>query len=374
MPVTTDAYVARPGNKVSLEKITYPDLGPNELFVAILSASLCHSDVRAVSGAFHLKPPLVIGHEAAGFVKEVGSAVSYVKPGDAVVLAYASCGSCRRCISGKQPYCDRMFDLNFSGKGEDGAVVARDERDEPVSGRFFGQSSMSRVALVYEGSCVKIDCTREELKLFASLGCGVQTGAGCILNVARPPVGSSIEVFGGGAVGLSAVLAAKLYTPSCLVLVDNSQAKLDMIPKQILHGVITVNSAGKTPDQIADELRALTPTQAGMDYALDCVGNESVIAAAHLSLDKLGTMINPGGHPDAKASYKVEHHLVKGATSRGTHQGDSVPRTMIPHLIQLWKAGKFPFDQMLTEFPFEDLHKALEETHRGNVIKPLLIL
>lgn len=185
MPTTTEAYVARPSS-LQLENVTYADPASTELLVDVVAASLCHSDVKAAQGTFHVARPLILGHEAAGYVKAVGSAVTYVKPGDAVVLAYAHCGRCRRCLGGRQPYCEGMFGLNFGGRrgGVDGEVVVRDAKGEGLGGLFFGQSSMSRVALVQENSCVKIEgCSREELVRFASLGCGIQTGAGAILWV-----------------------------------------------------------------------------------------------------------------------------------------------------------------------------------------------
>ncbi|KAI6789399.1 hypothetical protein KC332_g17697 [Hortaea werneckii] len=358
MSIRTEAYVAR-SDSLKLEEVEYLEPEGHELLVDIVAASLCHSDVKAAQGSFHMKPPMMLGHEAAGYVRAVGKAVSYVKPGDAVVLAYAHCGQCRRCLSGRQPYCENMFGLNFGGgRGSHGGVV----------------SSMSRIALVRESSCVKVECSREELQKFASLGCGVQTGAGAIINVTKPAAGSSIVIFGGGAVGLAALSAAKLTHPACLVLVDNSSAKLEMIPKEILEGVQVMNTTGKSPEVIAADLKALTPTGQGMDYAIDGVGNESVVLAAHLCLDKLGTMLIVGGSPTAKLSPKIEGHLVGGLTTRGTHQGDSVSRVMIPHLINLWRAGKFPFDKFLTAFKFEELEKALDETHTGRVIKPILVL
>ncbi|KAK5133160.1 hypothetical protein LTR08_008096 [Meristemomyces frigidus] len=376
MPTSTEAYVARGGNSLKLEKVTYADLDGNEVLVDIVASSVCHSDVKAAGGSFHMRPPLIIGHEAAGYVKAVGPTATYVKPGDAVILAFASCENCRRCNSGKSPYCENMFGLNFTGKrsgGGEGVVVVC-EGEEEVKGLFFGQSSMSRIALVRESCCVKVECARDELVLFASLGCGIETGAGAILNVAKPAVGSSIAVFGGGAVGLSAILAAKLTSPACLVLVDNSQTKLDMIPKELLEGVHIVNSTNKSPEDVAAELKKLTPSGAGMDFAMDGVGNEIVLLTAHLSLDKLGTALIVGGSPNAKQQTKIENHLVNGLTTRGMHQGDSVPRVMLPHLIQLWRAGKFPFDKLLTVFKFEELHEALDEMHQGKLIKPLLVV
>lgn len=183
MSMTTEAYVARPPAPPTLEKVSYPAPGPHELLVDIVAASICHSDVRAAAGGFFLPPPLIIGHEGSGYVHSVGPEVTYVKPGDAVVLAFASCMRCRRCERGQNPYCDRLFPLNFGGKRDDGSAVATAEQNgSAVNGFFFGQSSMARMALVREESCVKLgDVSREELRKCASLGCGIQTGAGTIM-------------------------------------------------------------------------------------------------------------------------------------------------------------------------------------------------
>lgn len=193
-------------------------------------------------------------------------------------------------------------------------------------------------------------------------------------NVTKPAEESYIAIFGGGAVGLSAVLGAKLTKPACIILIDNSEAKLRMIPKEIIEGVHVLNSSNLSPDDIAAELKKLTPNGRGMDVVVDGVGNETVANIAYASLDKLGTVVIVGGSSTAKPHYAIERSLVNGLTIRGTHAGDSVPRVMIPKLIQLWRDNKFPFDKLLTSFKFEELQKALDETHAGRVIKPLLVL
>lgn len=173
MAIETEAYVARGTGGPRLEKIKYLDPGPKDLLIDIVAASVCHTDVKASEGTFHMKPPLILGHEAAGYVKSVGSGVTYVQPGDAVVLSYANCGACKNCLSGMAAYCEDLFVLNFTGKsegkGEQSAVV--DEKGEVVNGLFFGQSSMSRVALCHESCAVKVDARdKDELIKFASLG------------------------------------------------------------------------------------------------------------------------------------------------------------------------------------------------------------
>lgn len=187
MSTQTEAYVARPPAPLALEKVTYPAPGPHEVLVDMVAASICHSDMRAAAGSFFLAPPLIVGHEGSGYVRAAGAAVSYVAPGDAVVLAFASCMACRRCVRGLNPYCDRLFALNFGGKRDDGGAVvvttsAGGEEGGAVNGFFFGQSSMARVALVREESCVKIgDVAREDLTKACSLGCGIMTGAGTVM-------------------------------------------------------------------------------------------------------------------------------------------------------------------------------------------------
>lgn len=193
----------------------------------------------------------------------------------------------------------------------------------------------------------------------------------------KPPPGSTIVIFGGGAVGLSALLAAQLTEPASVTLVDNSQVKLDSLPQSIIGPKTRLyNSANKTNEVVAGELRKLAANNAqGLDYALDCVGNENVLKIAHAALDKLGTLVTVGsGSQTNAAGFTLSQHLVKGITYRGTHQGDSVPRIMIPKLLRMWKEGKFPFDQVLTTFGFEKMHDALAEMKRGSVVKPLLVL
>lgn len=152
--------------------------------------------------------------------------------------------------------------------------------------------------------------------------------------------------------------------------------KLDILPKSILGPKTRLyNSADKSNDEVATDLRKFTPDQQGLDYALDCIGNENVIKTAHAALDKLGTLVTVGsGSQTNVAGFTLAQHLMKGITYRGTHQGDSVLRVMIPKLLGLWKEGKFPFDKLLTEFGFEEMDRALDEMKKGRVIKPLLVV
>ncbi|KAF2170880.1 hypothetical protein M409DRAFT_18852 [Zasmidium cellare ATCC 36951] len=373
-PFATEAYIARPNapSPPVLEPITYSALQPTEVLVSIAAVSICHTDLRAISGDFHLKPPMIPGHEGSGTVLATGSQVTYVEAGDSVVLAYASCGRCRRCVLGKNAFCDGLVGMNFAGSGDG---VVRDGDGGHVKGGFFGQSSMSRVALVHESSCVKVDVEdKRELELCASLGCGIQTGAGSILNIAKPTPSSKIVIFGAGAVGLSALLAAKLTSPSHLILIDKSPTKLSNIHPSLLTNVHVLDtSTHKTPTETALAIKALTPGNMGVDYALECIGNESCILAAHACLDTLGTLITVGSSATAKLNIGIGTHLIRGITIRGTHQGDSVSRVMVPELVGLWKRGVFPFELVVERFGFGELGRAVGEMRSGRVVKPLLV-
>lgn len=183
-PIPTEAYVARGPttadtsglSNLQLESVTYGGLGGRDVLVELVAAGICHSDVRAAQGVFHLKPPLILGHEGAGVVKEVGGEVRDVVPGDRVVLSYASCGHCRRCLAGRAPYCERLWELNFAE-----TMAATDQGGNGLKNFFFGQSSMARLVLAREESVVKVEVEEAELKFLAPLGCGIQTGAGGIL-------------------------------------------------------------------------------------------------------------------------------------------------------------------------------------------------
>ena len=201
MSFTTEGFVVHEaGGPIKLEPIYYKSLGEGEILVDAVAVSICQTDLKAAKGEFLLKPPIILGHESAGFgmfippsswppvrltvsraVRGVGSAVKSVKAGDAVVLSYASCANCLRCLSGRNAYCDSLEELNYSGRRLDGTVAATDESGRPLHSHFFGQSSMCRLVLAHEMNAVKVDATREELQKFAALGCGIQTGAGAIL-------------------------------------------------------------------------------------------------------------------------------------------------------------------------------------------------
>lgn len=266
---------------------------------------------------------------------------------------------------------ERMEQLNFGGLREDdgSGQIATTADGQQLSSFFFGQSSMGQFALARETSAVKVDATDEELKLFASLSCGIQTGAGAVLNVCKPSPGAAFAIFGAGAVGLAAALAARLCSASRIIIVDISEKKLGLIPPGL--ATHTVCSQGLERGSVAAQIKEITDSE-GVDYAIDCAGNGELIAEGCVAAKKRGMVISVGGGP-GQAPLDVTEMLVKGLTYRGTHQGDSVSQTFIPHLIKLWRSGQFPFDQLLSRYKLEDLPLALDDLKNHKILKPILV-
>src|SRR3954451_10317855 len=222
---TKAAVVERPGAPFAVEEVELADLRPGEALVRIVAAGLCHTDLGVQAGGIPFPPPGVLGHEAAGVVVAPGAAVTRVAAGDQVLLSFTSCGACRSCRGGHPAYCDTWVPENLMlGRRSDGAPAIT-RAGQPIGGRFFGQSSFAGHAIADERSLVKVPGDAP-LDVLAPLGCGVQTGFGTVWNVLAPEPGSTLAVFGAGAVGLAAVMAAPGLPLRAVVAVDRVTERL----------------------------------------------------------------------------------------------------------------------------------------------------
>jgi aryl-alcohol dehydrogenase len=212
----TAAVLRKPATPFVLETITLDEPREDEVLVRLVATGVCHTDI--VVSKVLPTTPAVLGHEGAGIVERVGSRVSKVRPGDHVVLSYVSCGKCKYCLQGKGGYCQSFELANFAGIRPDGSTTMR-QGDEIVHGSFFGQSSFATYALATERNVVKVR-TDAPLELLGPLGCGIQTGAGAVMNVFAPQAGQSVVVFGTGSVGLSAIMAARAVGCTTIIGVD----------------------------------------------------------------------------------------------------------------------------------------------------------
>jgi len=208
MTRVTAAVCRAGGDLFGVEELVIDDPRPDEVLVRFTAAGLCHTDLEVAAGRMPTPFPVVAGHEGAGVVDAVGSAVSGFAPGDRVVASFSFCGTCRNCRNGRPAYCPQHFPLNFGAQRTDGSTGLRDATGEPVHDHFFGQSSFAGYGLCRPSSLVRVSGSALVDHVLAPLGCGVITGAGAVWNLLRVPPGSTVAVFGAGAVGLSAVMAA----------------------------------------------------------------------------------------------------------------------------------------------------------------------
>lgn len=266
-------------------------------------------------------------------------------------------------IAGMPPYCSSHGELNFGG-----AVAATDAEGAPVHTSFFQQSSFSTMALATQGNVVPVSKDLD-LATLAPLGCGIQTGAGGVLNSLQARAGSSIGVFGCGAVGLSAVMAAQVAGCSRIVAVDVNQSRLDIARQLGATHTVHVTEAGSTRDLVLEA----TTGKLGLDHAFDTSGNAGVIRTAVECLANRGVcgFVAPGQQLAVDSM-----SLLGGKALRGVIQGDSVPQTFIPTMVDLYLGGRFPFDKLITFYDngLEDLNCAIAETTAKDsaVIKPVL--
>ncbi len=343
-----------------LENVELASPKASEVLVRIVATGVCHTD--AVARDLGISPyPLVLGHEGAGIVESVGEQVSDLIPGDHVVLSFAHCGSCGNCLTGHPTVCDTFNDLNFGGIADDGSH--RLSQDGQALGTFFGQSSFATHAVVHQRNAVKVD-PEVDLALLGPLGCGIQTGAGTVLNRLKPEFGSSLVVYGCGAVGLSAVMAAKIAGCQHIIAVDVHESRLALA--QELGATAVLN--GREVDTVA-EVRALT--DGGSHYAIETTGVPAVVRQSLQALRPLGVSAIVGVTPEV--TLDIHNDLMaEGKSMIGVIEGDSVPRVFIPQLVAYYKAGQFPFDKLVKFYEFDAINQAFEDSASGVTIKPVL--
>jgi len=357
------AVVQEKAARFDIRALTLDEPRANEVVVRIHAVGVCHTDLSMQAQHMPVSFPAVFGHEGAGVVEAVGSAVTKVAPGDHVVLGFASCGSCRQCLRGLPSYCADYYGQNFGGARPDGTSALRSE-GKSVAGHFFGQSSFGELSLAYERNVIKVPHDIP-LELLGPLGCGVQTGAGAILRSLRVESGSSVVVFGTGAVGLSAVMAARVAGATQIIGVDLDASRralaLDLGATEVLDGA--------TPD-IVSQIQKLT--NGGANYTIETTGQPQVLSNAVDSLMVTGICGAIGGSPTGTTAAINMNNLIFGRTIRGICEGDSVPELFIPELIELYRQGRFPLDRLIRTYPFNEINQACEDARSGRVVKPVL--
>lgn len=357
------AAVARqPGADLSLETLALEEPRADEICVRVVATGVCHTDVVARNQQLPVPLPVVLGHEGAGIVEKVGSAVSKVAVGDHVVMTFNSCGHCPSCQDHAQSYCHHFVPMNFFSARVDGssALWAGNER---VHSNFFGQSSFATHALCTERNVVKVPAD-VPLELLGPLACGIQTGAGAVLNALRPQAGQSLAVFGVGGVGLSAIMAARLVGAGTIIAVDLHDSRLELASKL---GATHVINGGREDAKEA----ILAATGYGVDFALDTTGSARIVRQAVDSLAPRG-VCGIVGASSQDVSLNMTELMTAGRSIRGIIEGDSTPDILIPRLIELYRQGRFPFDRLVRFYPFDQINQAIHDAEQGKAIKAIV--
>lgn len=351
------------GEPYTLEKIKLGDLRDDELLVRVEASGICHTDFIAEK----LVPlPAVFGHEACGTVEEIGSSVKGLRPGDRVVVSYPSCGVCSGCIVGKPYLCDEHMSLAFSGLRRDGSRTTTEEFSS-ISTSFFQQSSFASHAIVQSRNVVKVSSEVASV-ILAAIPCGVQTGAGSVLNSFAAGPGDSIAVFGAGTVGLSAVMAAHIAGLFPIICVDVVQSRLDLALELGAHLAFHAND----PDLMK---KIISSSRNGISYSLETSGNEKSLEVAIECLrtgGQCGMVISP--HFGQKYPFSPTS-IFKGAkVLKGIIQGSSVPADFLPKILDWYEAGRLPLEKIIKTYSFVDINAAALDVKSGHTVKAVLTM
>ncbi|KAK5111918.1 hypothetical protein LTR62_004650 [Meristemomyces frigidus] len=367
-----------PGSNWSLQDVNVATtLTDGELLVEMLATGICHSDLSLTSSP-RMPYPRIAGHEGAGHIKTLGPnmANKELKVGDPVLLSFMHCGKCPYCLKGRPSQCV-AFMANLPGrpgvfssaKGEDGEGTS----GEDIIGGFFGQSSFARLSVVQESCVVPAkDLVKDdqELKLFSPLGCGYQTGAGAVLNIAKPSKEASIVVAGLGGVGLAAIMAAKIVNCKEIIGLDRLPSRMQ-ICKDLgaTHSIDTssITDLSKTMKDAANGGR-------GPDFFIDTTGAPAVLEAGFQALAPGGTMVFIGADMNPANGWAPDYRPVMSRSLKliGCVEGDSEPAKFVPELVKYYREGRFPIDKMTQYYKAADFKTALHDMHSGDAIKAVL--
>ncbi|PNW76214.1 hypothetical protein CHLRE_12g543400v5 [Chlamydomonas reinhardtii] len=369
-PIECKAAIAWEAKKpLEVRTVTVAPPGPGEVRVQIKATALCQTDAYTLGG---LDPegrfPCILGHEAAGVVESVGEGVTSVKPGDHVIPCYqAYCGECKFC---KHPESNLCVSVRaFTGKG----VMKSDGKPRfTVDGKpiyhFMGTSTFSEYTVVHEQSVAKID-VNAPLDKVCLLGCGVSTGWGAVFNTAKVTAGSTVAVFGLGAVGLAVIEAAKRAGASRIIAVDIDPTKFPTAKEFGATDCINPKDHEKPIQQVIVEM-----TEWGCDYTFECIGNTAVMRAALECAHRgWGTSVIVGVAAAGQEISTRPFQLVTGRRWMGTAFGGYKSRVQVPDLVTDYMSGATLLDKYITHnMKFDQINEAFELLHAGECLRCVL--
>lgn len=346
-------------------------LEPTELLVRMIAAGICHSDIvmsLPFARALGVKWPIVLGHEGAGIVEDVGSNVDGISKGDRVILSYDTCQECYSCRNNIPTRCEVFNPLNLVG--QEGTFET--ENGTKVAGQFFGQSSFAELSVVKSTSAIVVNelVEEEELKLLAPLGCGLMTGAGSVCNEARAGRDDVILITGLGAVGLGALLAAKNSGCKGIIAIDRVASRLQLAKELGAHYVFNTSDRADWTLELKEATKHLR-----ISVAVETTGNLSITQNCFALLGRWGKLILIGAQKmDSKlelsaADYFFGHKTITSTIMGGGHKKDDIVR-----MIKWWRDGVFPLEKFVKFLDARtQFEAALHGMEDGSIVKPVLV-
>ncbi len=364
---TKAAILFEVGKKLDIREVDLEPPRMGEVMIKMGAAGVCHSDLHVMTGHLDAPLPVVLGHEGAGVVVEVGPGVTNVKPKDHVIpLWRLSCGVCEYCSAGRPALCAEGLQIRKTGRLLDGST--RFHLGGKEINHFAGVSSFSEYSVLPARSLVKIP-DDFPLDKAALLGCGVITGVGAVFNAAKLKPGSTVAVIGTGGVGINVVQGAAIAGAEKIIAVDVLANKLEFARK--FGATHTINAKETKP---VEAIRALTGGR-GVDYAFEVIGQPATIRQAYDSLCKKGMAVVIGVAPNTmEVSVPIMTLVFEERTLTGSIYGSARPHVDIPMLIDLYRAGKLKLDELLTgRYPFAKINEAYEALEQGKELRSVVI-
>ncbi len=351
---------------IEIRELQLDQPGPGELTVRIRAAGLCHSDLSVINGDRPRPLPLVLGHEAAGEVAQVGEGVAQFAVGDRVVLAFVpSCGECEPCRSGRAALCEPGAATNTAGTLASGERRWSGDEGELLH-HHLGISAFAQQTIVSALSAVKIpdDLPFEVAALF---GCAALTGVGAALNAAEIQSGQTVAIFGLGGVGLSALLGAKIAGAGRIIAIDPVASKRQLALELGANDVLPGGA-----DTVA-QLKAMTG--GGPDRVIETVGSAKVLETAYLATRRGGTTVTVGlPNPAALLSIPAVSLVAEERTLRGSYLGSADPQQMLPQLFEFWRAGQLPLEKLISgRLTLDQINLGFDRLASGEAVRQIIV-
>ena len=350
---TQAAILWKQGQPLSVESAELDAPGPGEVLVEVKAAGVCHSDLHPACGDWPAKTPLVLGHEGAGIVREVGPSVTNVKPGDHVVFCWApACGVCGPCLEGRAVLCDRVEKVTFRNKLPSGAARLHARHQDVAP--FLGTACFSEFVVVPEAGAIRVP-DEVPFAALATIGCAVITGVGAVTNAGQVPPGARVAVIGAGGVGLNVVQGAAIAGCEQIIAIDLRPVPLTIA--QQFGATHTILAGGDT----AAAVRELTKGR-GADFVFDTVGSPATLTSALAATKKGGAVVLTGlSRMDAQGAIAMFPFVMQEKRLIGSVYGSGNPARDIPRLVALYQAGRLKLDELVSRtYALGQVNEALD--------------